>query len=237
MKKLIYLFLATGLLAACGQPKSPSAAPELQNRQDSLSWAMGESMAQTLQGMQVLGLDNEVVIQSLRHSLDGSEQPMSDEVVQDLLNQMMFELQVQRRREANTQQAEADKQQAEYFAQLTKERPGVKQHPSGFYYEQVKAGKGPVAKYAQRVLFDYRSFLMFSGEAFDQTYGRREPIVHTVGKPMFQGLIDALQLMNAGSIYRFYFPYQTAFGAQGSGNIPGFTPFIYEVELHEIYND
>ena len=54
---------------------------------------------------------------------------------------------------------------------------------------------------------------------------------------MFPGLIEAFQLMNAGSIYRFYFPYQVAFGAQGSGNIPGYTPLIYEVEVHELYPD
>ena len=78
---------------------------------------------------------------------------------------------------------------------------------------------------------------MLTGEPYDQTYGKRDPIVHVVGEPMFPGLIEAFQLMNAGSIYRFYFPYQVAFGAQGSGNIPGYTPLIYEVEVHELYPD
>ena len=51
---------------------------------------------------------------------------------------------------------------------------------------------------------------------------------------MFPGLIEAFQIMNSGSIYRFYFPYQLAFGPQGSGSIPGYTPMIYEIELHSI---
>ena len=100
----------------------------------------------------------------------------------------------------------------------------------------MKAGKGRNAREGDRVSFDYRSFLMFTGEPYDQTYGKREPILHVVGKPMFQGLIEGMQVMNAGSIYRFYFPYQLAFGSQGSGNIAGYTPFIYEVELHEIFD-
>jgi FKBP-type peptidyl-prolyl cis-trans isomerase FkpA/FKBP-type peptidyl-prolyl cis-trans isomerase FklB len=137
-------------------------------------------------------------------------------------------------RRENQQQAQIDQQQEDFFAQLTKEHPGVKKHESGFYYEQVKAGKGRNAKLGDRVSFDYRSFLMFTGQPYDQTYGKRDPILHVVGRPMFQGLIDGIQLMNAGSIYRFYFPYQLAFGPQGSGDIPGFTPFIYEVEVHEI---
>ena len=51
---------------------------------------------------------------------------------------------------------------------------------------------------------------------------------------MFQGLLLGMQLMNAGSKYRFYFPHQLVTGATG---IPPYTPVSYEVELHEIYND
>ena len=110
--------------------------------------------------------------------------------------------------------------------------PNIKKHETGFYYEVLKEGKGRKAKYGDNVSFDYRSFLMLTGEPYDQTYDVREPIAHVIGKPMFQGLIDGMQLMNEGSIYRFYFPYQLAFGEKGADGIPGFTPFIYEVELH-----
>ena len=130
-----------------------------------------------------------------------------------------------------------DEKQEAYFSELQKSNSKVKRHPSGFYYEVMKEGKGPKAKLAQRIKFDYRGKLMFTGEAFDQTYGKREPIMHVVGEPMFPGLIEAFQLMNPGSIYRFYFPYQLAFGAAGGGTVPGYTPLIYEVELHETYDD
>ena len=75
---------------------------------------------------------------------------------------------------------------------------------------------------------------MLDGKPYDQTYGKRDPINHVIGEPMFKGLIEGMMLMNEGSIYRFYFPYQLAFGQQGSGDIPGYTPFIYEVELHSV---
>ena len=49
--------------------------------------------------------------------------------------------------------------------------------------------------------------------------------------------LAALLLMNAGSVYRFYFPYQLAFGEKGTGGIPPYAPMIYEIELHDAYND
>ena len=80
---------------------------------------------------------------------------------------------------------------------------------------------------------------MLTGEQFDQSngYSGGEPIIHVVGNPMFPGLLEGMQLMNAGSLYRFYFPNQLAFGANGSEDIPPYTAVIYEVELHEIMND
>ena len=170
-------------------------------------------------------------------TIDGKEQPLSDSAFNETMNYIIFMQQKEALRKAAGNKSIVDRQQEAYFANLVKEKPDIKRHPSGFYYEVLKRGKGPNAEVGLRVLFDYRSYLMFSGEAYDQTYGKRDPILHVVGKPMFPGLIEGLKMMNAGSIYRFYFPYQLAFGERGSDPIPGFTPFIYEVELHEIYLD
>ena len=140
-------------------------------------------------------------------------------------------------RDANKQRADVKDQQDEFFAKLEAENPNVKKHKSGFYYECLQAGKGPNAEFARRISFDYKGILMFTGEVFDQTYGQRPPIVTVLGNPMFPGLQDALQMMNAGSKYRFYFPYQLAFGERGTTSVPPYSPLIYEVELHEILKD
>lgn len=220
------------LFAACHQP---TEAPRLESRQDSLSWAIGENIGLSLLDMQgTLNLDNQTVKRAVEHTLAHGQQPIDDKTYNELLSQIIMAQQAENIRRDNQQQKQVDQQQAEYFAQLVKEHPEVKKHPSGFYYQELKAGKGRKAILGDRISFDYRSFLMLSGQPYDQTYGKRDPIIHVVGRPMFQGLIEGMQLMNAGSIYRFYFPYQLAFGTQGSGEIPGSTPFIYEVELHEI---
>lgn len=233
MKHKFSFLIITLLLASCaGKDK----APQLLDRTDTLSWAMGENIGMSLKELNgIVQLDNALVQQAIRHTLDGKEQPLGNVELREALSYLIYLQQTETMRKDNENEASVNKQQEAYFAQLVKERPNVKRHETGFYYEQVKAGKGRNARYGDRIKFDYRSYVMFTGEPYDQTYGKRDPIVHVVGKPMFQGLIDGMQLMQAGSIYRFYFPYQLAFGPQGSGEIPGFTPFIYEVEMHEIY--
>lgn len=232
MKKYILFVAVACLMAACHQSND---APQLNNRTDTLSWAMGENIALSLQEINTVNLDNDVVLQAIGHTLKGGAQPISDSILREALMYINRQQQLAQMEQARQTKRSVAQQQEEYFKKLTKDNPNVKKHPSGFYYEVLKPGKGANAQIGQRILFDYRSFLMFNEEPYDQTYGVRDPILHVVGRPMFQGLIDALQLMNTGSIYRFYFPYQLAFGETGAGDIPGYTPFIYEVELHEIY--
>ena len=239
MKHRLFVLLpiAALMLVSCNNSKT-TEAPQLSSRNDTLSWAMGENIGMTLKEFgNVLELDNELVQKAIRHTLNGGAQPLDEAALREAMSVILYEQQAEMMQRDNQNEAQINRQQEAYFAQLVSEHPNVKKHESGFYYEVVKAGKGRTARFGDRVKFDYRSFLMFTGEPYDQTHGKRKPIVHVVGKPMFQGLIDGMQLMQAGSIYRFYFPYQLAFGPQGSGDIPGFTPFIYEVEMHEVYDD
>lgn len=222
---------ATAMLAAAC---SNGDNVKLENRVDTLSWAMGENVGKTLLEGQVVELDYDVFMDAVRHTLDGKKQPLSDDAYNQTMQYIMMQAQMQQMQQAKQQRNDVSSAQDDYFKKLVASNPKVKKHPAGFYYEVMREGKGPKAQYAHSVSFDYRSYLMLTGEPYDQTYGKREPIAHVIGHPMFQGLVEGLQLMNAGSQYRFYFPYQLAFGEAGSGDIPGYTPFIYEVELHEI---
>ena len=225
---ILILAAAAVLLAACSHHE-----PKLDSRSDTLSWVLGQNVAQSLMQGPLTDIDRDIFLQAVANTLDGKPQPLSDEQYQQALDYIVSTTQIANMRQSNDLQRKADTAQERYFADLVAKNPDVRRHPSGFYYQQLKAGSGPNAKYSQRIVFDYRGFLMLTGQPFDQTYGKRDPIVHVVGNPMFPGLIEAFQLMNAGSIYRFYFPYQLAFGAEGSETIPPFSPVIYEIELHQ----
>lgn len=222
------------LASSCG---NSDKTPELRSAEDTLSWAMGENIALTLQTNNVVKLDNDIVMQAINHTMDGKKQPIDDTVYTQAIQYINMLIQNKQMSAVENARTSVAEQERKKFEQIKAENPNVKEHPSGFLYEVIKEGNGPKAKMAQRILFDYRSYLLLTGEPYDQTYGKRPPIMHVVGEPMFPGLIQAFQLMNAGSIYRFYFPYELAFGEQGAGPIPGFTPFIYEVELHELFEN
>lgn len=213
-----------------------SQEPQLNTREDTLSWAMGVDIARSLTEYADPGIDKAIVMQAIQHTLDGASQPLDDSTLRVALLQLTDRRQIAKMQEDNRQQANIDRQQELYFDRLVADHPNVKRHPAGFYYEVVREGTGRQIKEGDRLSFDYRSYLMLTGEPYDQTYGKRQPILHVVGRPMFEGLVMGMQLMRAGSLYRFYFPYQLAFGAQGAGDIPGFTPFIYEIEIHEVFD-
>lgn len=228
-KTLLAVLASAVLLGACH-----SGTPSLADRTDTLSWAMGENVAQTLMQGKVIDLNYDLFLEAVRHTLDGHPQPLSNEEYTQAMTYIMTQAQMQAAQQSSDRKSQVDQAQAQYFTQLASTNPNVKKHPSGFFYEVLKEGKGRHANYGDVVRFDYRSYLLLTGEVYDQTYGQREPITHVIGNPMFQGLVEGMQLMNAGSTYRFYFPYQLAFGEKGSGDIPGYTPFIYEIELHSI---
>lgn len=230
MKKIL-LIVAAGLsLAACSNHKTPA----LEDVNDTFSWILGRNTVEGINAGPFKDIDHDVFMRAIEATFNGDPQPIDDSTYHAALQQLTRVLQMQMQRQTADRQTTVDQQQEEYFKKLVADNPNVKKHPSGFYYEVLKEGKGKKAFYAAHVYFDYRSFTMLDGKPYDQTYGKRDPINHVIGEPMFKGLIDGMMLMNEGSIYRFYFPYELAFGPQGSGSIPGYTPMIYEVELHNI---
>ncbi len=232
-RAFLYIIVATIALTltSCHKKSGDTASVKLNSKADTISWALGESLANAVLDNE-LGLDNEVMVEAFRTTLNGGEQPFNDTIYQ-LAVAYISTLSMHKQQEKIQRMQDNAK---DIFAQL-EENPNIKKAPEGFYYEIVRPGKGRNANYGERVLFDYKGFNMLTGQLTDQTYGNRDAILHVIGNPMFPGLIAGLQLMNAGSIYRFYFPSELAFGATGTQNIPPHTPVIYEVELHKVYDD
>lgn len=234
---IAFAILLTLTLSAC---KNDRSNVRLNDYRDSLSWVLGNAMGtefQALEHYNNLDINKEIVKQAFANTIDSLQSPISDSMAQQIF--LRFSTQVQKNNRANQQktQSSVEEREQQYFEQLTKERPQVVKDKSGIYYEVLKEGKGRNAKVGDRVKFDYKGYNMLSGEMLDQTYGQRDPIMHVLGEPMFKGLIEGMKHMNAGSIYRIYIPNQMAFGAAGSASIPPYTPVIYDVELHQIYND
>ena len=86
-QRLLIGALALLLLAACGEKNK---APRLENMNDTLSWVMGENLGLALDQMESFQLDYDLVMQAMKHTLDGKEQPLSDSAFHDMMNYIIF---------------------------------------------------------------------------------------------------------------------------------------------------
>ncbi|MCQ2294378.1 MAG: hypothetical protein MJZ67_01875 [Bacteroidales bacterium] len=227
--------LAAGLLAlafaSCG---SKNEIPELRTQQDTISYAMGMSIAETATSG-IYDFDYDIMLRAIKATLDGKQdQPLSREAYQEACAYLAFLTTQSQRAKAQSAQEQADKDQEAYFAKLVQENPNVKKSPDGYYYEVLVPGSGRTAPANHRISFEFKSFEMISGRPLVNSYEDEGPIIHNLSTSIFPGLYKGFQTMRAGSKYRFYFPYQLA---QNVPDLPAYTPVIYEVELIDIFND
>lgn len=115
-----------------------------------------------------------------------------------------------------------------YLAQNAK-YDDVKVTPSGLQYSIKKQGSGPKPSLKDTVEVNYHGTFI-NNKAFDSTYSGDPAIFPLDG--VIAGWTEGLQLMPVGSIYKFYIPYNLAYGEEGyPGAIPPYATLIFEIEL------
>ena len=75
--------------------------------------------------------------------------------------------------------------------------------------------------------------MLLDNTKFDSSVDRGEPAEFGVNQ-VIQGWQEGIQLMPAGSKFKFYIPYELGYGEQGTGPIPPYSTLVFEVELLEI---
>ena len=104
---------------------------------------------------------------------------------------------------------------------------------SGLKYTLTAKGNGAKPTKGDAVIVHYTGKLT-NGTVFDSSVERGEPISFPLNG-VIPGWTEGLQLMAVGSKYRFYIPYNLAYGERGAGQqIPPYSTLIFEVELLEI---
>jgi FKBP-type peptidyl-prolyl cis-trans isomerase len=127
------------------------------------------------------------------------------------------------------------KEEGKNFLAENKKRQGVVELPSGLQYEIITAGTGEKPKATDTVKAHYAGRLI-TGEEFDNSYKRGEPLQIPVGG-VIQGWVEALQLMPVGSKWKLFIPSDLGYGERGAGgSIPGGAALVFDIELIEILN-
>ena len=129
-------------------------------------------------------------------------------------------------------QREAASKEGREFLEKNKEKDGVTTTASGLQYEVITMGDGEKPSATDRVKTHYHGTLI-DGTVFDSSVERGEPISFGLNQ-VIKGWTEGLQLMPIGSKFRFFIPYNLAYGERGQGSIPPFATLIFEVELIDI---
>ena len=96
----------------------------------------------------------------------------------------------------------------------------------------VREGNGKRPKATDKVKVHYTGTLI-DGKKFDSSVDRGTPITFALNQ-VIPGWTEGLQLMDEGSMYMLYVPYNLGYGTRDMGDIPAGSTLIFEVELLEI---
>lgn len=228
MKKAFFLLAVCALMGtACAQNV------ELKTFNDSASYAIGRDIFRNWEQQQ-LGIDARIAGQALIDAANGQSR-LNDQQAYPLLQrfQREFERRQQELELQNNPVAKENVEKGEKFMREISNNKSVYTTPSGLKYRRVKEGNGKRPTATDKVKVHYTGTLI-DGKKFDSSYDRGTPATFPLNA-VIPGWTEGLQLMDEGSKYILYIPYNLGYGVRGAGNdIPGGATLIFEVELLEI---
>lgn len=102
------------------------------------------------------------------------------------------------------------------------------------YYKKLSSGSGEKPQANDQVKVHYTGKFL-DGRVFDSSIPRKEPLSFTIGKgQMIKGFEIGVKLMQKGEKAVIVIPSALAYGARQRGEIPPYSPLVFELELVEI---
>ncbi len=232
MKKIIVFVFVTGvsmmvMAQAKKKPAAPAATavPALKTNADSLSYAIGCSVANFFKEQGVENVNTALVSKAINDAFKNGKTQLNDQQANSVIINYV--------QKVKAEKAAGNKKIGEAFLEENKTKPGVVVLPSGLQYTIIKAGDGPKPAATDKVKCNYEGRLI-DGTVFDSSEKQGQPIEFGVNG-VIPGWTEALQLMPVGSKWRLFIPSNLAYGDQQPSPVikPGST-LIFDVELLEI---
>lgn len=199
---------------------------------DKLSYALGIGIGSQLAGMGAKELNIDDFAQAIKDVVSGSALKVDNAEAQTLV-QNFFRKQEAERQAVATEAGKAAKTAGEAFLAENGKKEGVVTLPSGLQYQVLKEGNGKKPSATDQVVCHYEGTLI-DGTVFDSSYKRKEPATFGLNQ-VIAGWTEGVQLMQEGAKYRFFIPYDLAYGERGAGaQIPPFAALVFDVELIEV---
>ena len=189
---------------------------------EKLSYALGLIIGNNLKGMNIEGLITGEFTRAVEQVLNGEKLEMTEVQAQGLVQEFL--------REQQEAAGKAAREAGEHFLAENAKREGVKVTETGLQYEVLTPALGIKPTPTDTVTCHYEGRLI-DGTVFDSSYRRGEPASFPL-QGVIRGWTEGLQLMSIGSKFRFFIPFDLAYGAQGAGgSIPPYAALIFDVEL------
>lgn len=192
---------------------------------EKLSYALGMVIGHNLKGMGVKNLSQDDFAKAMNDVLTNQTTSLTDQEAQKLVGDFLQKQQEEATREI--------REEGERFLAENAKKEGVVVLPSGLQYTVLTEGTGAQPKATDRVKCHYEGTLT-DGQVFDSSYRRGEPAVFPLNG-VIAGWTEGVQLMKEGAKYRFFIPYNLAYGERGAGQaIPPYAALVFDVELISI---
>jgi FKBP-type peptidyl-prolyl cis-trans isomerase len=217
MLKKLGGFLAGLVLVSSLQAQN---GPEGDRKKLDLSYAYGLVIGSDLKDTG-LEFDYNAFAEGLRDSIEGLNSRITLDEAISLMQQAYQSVMAER--------AENNRLKEALFLEENGKRGGVLNTASGLQYEVVerKGGEKPGPAAVVRVNYEGK---FIDGTTFDSSYERGQPMEIPLNS-VIPGWAEGLQLMGVGDIFILYLPSKLAYGENGGGAIPPYTPLVFRVEL------
>lgn len=192
---------------------------------DKVSYALGIGIGRQLADMGANDIVTEDFAAAMKDVLTGTELKIDEAEAQALVQEYL--------QKKGEEKVKAVKAEGENFLAENAKKEGVVTLPSGLQYQVLKEGNGKSPKATDQVKCHYEGTLI-NGKIFDSSYRRNEPATFPLNG-VIAGWTEGLQLMKEGAKYRFFIPFNLAYGTRGAGqDIPPYAALIFDVELIEV---
>lgn len=226
IKGLVILAVAAAMIASSCNTRSSVTGTKVKSPEDSLAYALG--IANYFYYMtDSIDIDPVILAKGMLDAKSGKN-TLEEEGAQTYVMTYMQKRQADQMKKMYGKNVD----EGEKFLAENKKRDGVQETASGLQFEVITMGTGQKPAPEEMVKVHYAGTLL-DGTTFDSSVDRGEPVEFGVNQ-VIQGWQEGLQLMPVGSKFKFYIPYELAYGENGTGPIPPYSTLVFEVELLDI---
>ncbi len=218
--------LSTSLMTAEKAAAQEAKKPESLTERISYSYGLMISRQLKERGIEV---DLSQFTQAFKTVMDGGQPVMSEDEVAAAFGENQKVLDAKNA----TGDDKANLEAGQAFLKTNGAKEGVKTTASGLQYQVITAGDGAKPKATDEVTVHYHGTLI-DGTVFDSSVDRGEPATFPLNR-VIPGWTEGVQLMPKGAKFKFFIPYDLAYGERGTGaDIKPYSALVFEVELLDI---